>query len=161
MARLWPIAAFCNTICVMPILVFLLTLLVVPYWALMPLGVAESMRGRVGVAILFVLAGVGHFVKTEPMAQMLPPWVPWRVAIVYATGVFELLAGPALLVPALRVPVGVLLCVFVLLVLPANVYAALERLPLAGHEAGWDYLIVRIPLQFFLIGWIYWFAVRS
>ena len=48
-----------------------------------------------------------------------------------------------------------------LLVLPSNVYAAFQRIDFGGHGAGPAYLLVRVPLQLFLIGWIYWFAVKQ
>ena len=46
--------------------------------------------GAVGLALLFALTGIGHFTDTTSMAQMLPPWVPGRVPLVYATGILEL-----------------------------------------------------------------------
>ena len=94
------------------------------------------------------------------MTQMLPPWVPWRTGLIYVTGVFELLAAVAVLFSSLARPVGLALCVSLLLILPSNVYGALQRVEFGGQEAGPVYLLVRIPLQFFLLGWIYWFAVR-
>jgi uncharacterized membrane protein len=142
-------------------IVIILTLLLVPYWLLIPAHLAEPLRGRVGVALVFVFTAVGHFIKTSAMTQMLPPWVPMRVQLIHLTGIFELLAAVAILIPPLARPTGLALCVFLLLILPSNVYAAFQRLDFGGHGAGPIYLLVRIPLQFFLIGWIYWFAVRQ
>jgi len=31
---------------------------------------------------------------------------------------------------------------------------------MGGHGAGPAYLLLRVPFQFLLIGWAYWFAVR-
>lgn len=36
----------------------------------------------IGLGILFTFTGIGHFIQTAPMAQMLPPWVPARVLLV-------------------------------------------------------------------------------
>jgi uncharacterized membrane protein len=57
-------------------------------------------------------------------------------------------------------PTGLALIVFLIAILPSNIYAAIERVPFGGHEAGPAYLWVRVPFQLFVIGWIYWFAVR-
>lgn len=38
-------------------------------------------------------------------------------------------------------------CIFLLLVLPSNIYAAWQRVDFGGHAAGPVYLLVRIPLQ--------------
>jgi hypothetical protein len=35
----------------------------------------------VGLGMLFIFAGVGHSIQTEPMAQMLPPWIPGRMLL--------------------------------------------------------------------------------
>jgi len=51
----------------------ILTLLLLPYWALIPAHVSEPLRGRIGVALVFVFTRVGHFIKTSAMTQMLPP----------------------------------------------------------------------------------------
>ena len=137
-----------------------LGLLFAPYIALAPLRASRTLRARLGIALVFAVAGVVHFVKPTAMAQMLPPWVPLRVPLVYVTGVFELLAAVAILSARFRRPVGIALCIFLVLVLPANIYAAMQRLDFGGHGEGPAYLLLRVPLQLILIGWIYWFAIR-
>jgi uncharacterized membrane protein len=142
-------------------IVIILTLLLLPYWALVVVDLSESLRGRIGVALVFAFTAVGHFIKTSAMTQMLPGWVPVRVPLIYITGVFELLAAGAILIPSVSRQTGIMICIFLLLILPSNVYAAFQRIDFGGHGTGPAYLLVRIPLQFFLIGWIYWFAVRQ
>jgi uncharacterized membrane protein len=122
---------------------------------------SEPLRGRIGIALLFAFTGAGHFIKTLEMTQMLPAWVPMRVPVIYVTGVLELVAAVTILIAPLARPTGIALCLFLLLILPSNIYAAFQRVEFGGGEAGPTYLLVRIPLQFLLIGWIYWFAVRT
>jgi uncharacterized membrane protein len=138
----------------------LLALLLVPYWLLVLAHVPGVFGGQMGIALLFAFTGFGHFMKTSAMTQMLPSWVPFRVLMIYVTGVFELLAAGAILVAPISRFAGLALCVFLLLIVPSNIYAAFKRVDFGGHSAGPVYLFVRIPLQAFLIGWIYWFAVR-
>lgn len=116
--------------------------------------------GCIGVALVFGFTGIGHFLLTKPMAGMLPAWVPGRILLVYVTGVVEIAAGVAVLVPRLRRTVGWGLIVMLILFLPVNVYAALNRIEFGGHEWGPVYLLIRVPLQLVLIGWIWWMAVR-
>jgi len=139
----------------------MLSLLLLPYWLLVPANVSEPLRGRIGVALVFAFTGVGHFIKTSAMIQMLPASVPMRLQIVYASGVLELLASVAILIPSASRHTGILLCIFLLLILPSNIYAAVQRVDFGGHGAGPTYLLVRVPLQLFLVGWIYWFAIRQ
>ena len=142
-------------------IVIILTLLLLPYWLLTFAHVPEGLRGRVGIALVFAFTGVGHFIKTSAMTEMLPPWVPMRLQLIYVTGVIELLSAAAILVTPLSRYVGLALCVFLVLIVPSNIYAAWQRVDFGGHAAGPAYLLVRIPLQLFLIGWVYWFAVRQ
>lgn len=139
----------------------MLTLLLLPYWALVPAHVPETERGRIGVMLVFAFTGIGHFIKTSAMTGMLPAWVPMRVPLIYVTGVFEVLAAVAILVPSMARDTGIALCIFLVLILPSNVYAAFQRVEFGGHGAGPVYLLVRVPLQLFLIGWVYWFSIRQ
>src|SRR5262245_14794487 len=102
----------------------ILTLLFLPYFSLIPAHVSEPLRARIGIALAFVFTGIGHFVKTSEMTQMLPPSVPMRVPLIWGSGVFELVAAIAILIPALSRCTGIALCLFLVLVLPSNVYAA-------------------------------------
>lgn len=119
-----------------------------------------DLRGRIALAAVIAFAASGHFVQTEPMSQMLPPWVPMRVPIIWGTGVLELAIAAALLVSRLARPTGIFLIGYLILIFPSNVYAAIERVPMGGHAMGPKYLWVRAPLQLILIVWTWWFAVR-
>ena len=44
---------------------------------------------------------------------------------------------------------------------PANIYAALMRVPFSGNEWGAAYLLLRTPAQAFMIAWIYRFILRN
>ena len=139
----------------------ILTLLLAPYLALTLAHVLAPWPGRVGLALVFGFTGLGHFIKTAEMAQMLPPWFPVRIPLIYVTGVFEWFGSAGVLIPQVSHYSGMLLCAFLVFVLPSNVYAAVHRIDFGGHSAGPIYLLIRIPLQLVLIGWAYWFTIRS
>jgi len=86
---------------------------------------------------------------------MLPPWVSYRTEIIYATGILEFLGATGVWIPRLRKFTGWCLILMLLCLLPANIYSALRKIPFGGHEGGLAYLIFRIPVQLFLIWWIY------
>jgi uncharacterized membrane protein len=120
----------------------------------------DRQRGRISLAMLFLFTGLGHFVNPEPMAAMLPPWVPARVPIIYVTGVLEWAGAVGLLLPRQSRIAGACLLAFLIAVFPANVFAALNYVEIGGHEAGPAYLFVRLPFQLALMWWTYHFAVR-
>jgi uncharacterized membrane protein len=149
-------------------ILLILVLLAGPYLVLPLLGriwqaanLPEDLRGRLGLTLVFLMTGIGHFVQTRPMAEMLPPWVPGRVEIVYFSGVVELVAAVTILIPGLSRLTGMSLFLFLLLVFPANVYSAIYQTGIGAHPAGPWYLVVRGPLQVLLLWWVYWFAIRS
>jgi len=144
------------------LLLFLLLLLVAPFLILTLLGrrftgldLAPARRARVGLTLFFLFAGVGHFIKTEEMAQMVPPPIPYRVEIIYITGVLELAGAVGVWLPRLTRLTGLCLILMLIGLLPANIYSALQRLGFGGHEAGPIYLLVRVPFQLFVICWTY------
>lgn len=150
------------------LLPFLLALLIAPYfilaWAgrrLPALRVAPARRARLGLSLFFAFTALGHFVRGEEMAAMLPPSVPYRTGLVYLTGVLEVLGAVGVWVPGLTRLTGLCLMLMLLAFLPANVYSAVNRVDFGGHEAGPAYLLVRVPFQLFVIWWAYYATVRK
>jgi uncharacterized membrane protein len=115
----------------------------------------------IGLGILFIFTGVGHFVQTEPMAQMLPPWVPERTLLVYLTGVLEFAIAVGFLVPKARRFTGRVAAAVLVLFFPVNIYAAVNHIPMGGHAWGPVYLLLRAPLQAIILFWVYWFIIRQ
>jgi uncharacterized membrane protein len=113
----------------------------------------------IGLALLFFFTGAGHFLQTESMAQMLPPWVPARVPLVYLTGVLEFALAIGFLLPETRRSTGWIAAAVLILFFPANIYAALNHIPMGGHAWGPVYLLVRAPLQLLILAWVYWFIL--
>ncbi len=147
-------------------LLFLLLLLVAPYALLTLAGrrfeglrFDAAARARVGLSLFFAFTGLGHFVRTEEMAAMLPPSVPYRAGLIYLTGVFELMGAAGVWAPRLRRLTGLCLIVMLVAVLPANVYSAINRVEFGGHGGGPAYLLVRVPFQLLVAWWVYFAAV--
>jgi hypothetical protein len=46
-----------------------------------------------GLGLAFIFFFIGHIVKTDGMVEMLPPWAPFKVTLIYLTGAIELLVG--------------------------------------------------------------------
>ena len=108
-----------------------------------------------GAGLLFLFTASGHFIQTAAMVQMLPAWVPGREPLVYATGVLELAIAVALFRARWRLAGAWAAVVALIIFFPANIYAALHHVPFGGHAWGPIYLLVRGPLQLFIIVWIW------
>jgi uncharacterized membrane protein len=142
-------------------IVLILVLLIGPFLGLPACGVPAELRGRIAITCVFLFTGLGHFLKAKSMSAMVPLRFPqkWRMPIIYISGVFELAMAFAVLVDSWAKFVGLLLCGFLVVVLPANIDSAVRCVPFGGHSAGSPYLIARIPLQILLFGWIWWFTI--
>ncbi|MDA4106371.1 DoxX family protein [Mycobacterium holsaticum DSM 44478] len=83
----------------------------------------------VGLAAMFVLTGVAHFVDPlrRDMIAIVPPRLPAPAHLVTVTGALELLGAAGLLYPPTRVAAAVGLFALMLVMFPANVYAT--RMP--------------------------------
>ena len=80
----------------------------------------------VGLAAMFVLTGVAHFVNPlrRDMIAIVPPRLPAPGALVTVTGVLELAGAIGLLYPPTRAAAAISLFLLMLAMFPANVYAA-------------------------------------
>lgn len=51
---------------------------------------------RIGLAFVFLwflIGGIAHFAATDTEVRLVPPYIPWPLAAVWVSGVFELLGG--------------------------------------------------------------------
>ena len=120
-----------------------------------------SLIGRASMAVMLIVTGVSHFTNTGDMVAMMPDFVPAKRELVYFTGVIELLAVIGILWDKTAWLTSVLLIIFFLAVLPANIAGSLRSVQFGGMEYGPWYLLFRIPLQIFFILWIWYFGLRS
>ncbi|WDF62534.1 DoxX family protein [Flavobacterium sp. KACC 22763] len=116
-----------------------------------------AFAGRVAMASMLTFTAVGHFVFAKGMAMMIS-FLPWANAIVFVTGIIELIAAIGLLLPKTKILTGKLLILFFILLLPANIYAASHNINLQTADytgKGLSYLWIRIPMQLLFIAWVY------
>ena len=114
------------------------------------------------MSIMLFFTAMAHVAFNKGMAMMLPSFIPFKKAVVYITGLIEVLAGVGLLVKPYRHTTAVLLVIFFILILPANVYAAIHKVDYEkSNYSGSDlkYLWFRIPLQIFFIEWVWYFGI--
>ncbi len=105
-------------------------------------------------AVLYIGAGVLHFRATEFYLKIMPPYIPWHLALVYISGAAEIAGGVGLLIPKLRRAAAWGLIALLVAVFPANVYM------LTTHPSS-AILWARLPLQALLIWWVFWFTKRD
>ncbi|AXT54455.1 hypothetical protein J8L88_14175 [Aquimarina sp. MMG015] len=117
-----------------------------------------ALSGRIAMSIMLVFTAIGHFIFTKGMSMMIPKFIPYKGVFVHLTGVFEILLAISLLIPRLKYISGWTLIIFLLLMLPANIYASINNINYQKGTfdgSGLAYLWFRIPLQFLFIIWTF------
>lgn len=115
---------------------------------------------KIGITLLFLATGIAHFVLTAPMAQMIPPPLPFKTELVWITGVFEILGAIGIWSPKYSRLAGRCLIALVIAVFPANIYTAVTGVVINGQHTDLSYMIVRVPFEILLVVWI-WAATRK
>ncbi|MEQ9366087.1 MAG: DoxX family protein [Leptospirales bacterium] len=103
------------------------------------------------MATLYTLAGVMHFVRPEFFMRIMPPYLPFHLAIVYISGAAEIVLGIGLLIPRYRKLAAWGVILLLIAVFPANVYHYTSGG--AGMEISQGMLIGRLFFQAVLIAW--------
>ncbi len=113
-----------------------------------------------GLAIVFLWfmgGGITHFTNAEFFVSIMPPYIGFHLAIVYISGVFEILGALGILIPRTRTWAGNGLFLLTICVTPANVHMWMnpELFPDASEAA----LSIRLIVQVALLA-IIWFSTR-
>jgi uncharacterized membrane protein len=108
------------------------------------------------LAIFFVGAGVAHFVNTEFFVSIVPPYLPAPLALVQVSGVFEILGGLGVLLPATRRLAGWGLVALLFAVYPANLHMAFHPEAFVARGMPLWGLYLRLPVQFVFVAWTLW-----
>ena len=113
---------------------------------------------RLLLAALFLFAGTVHLVNPTLFSPVMPPWIPFPMACIVVSGIFELLGGLGLLIPMRTVQVitGVGLTALLVAVFPANIYMAVAHVKVHGFPTHEWMAWARLPLQALFIAGVLW-----
>ena len=106
------------------------------------------------MGVFYISIGISHFTSPIWYVQIVPPYLPYKLELVYISGLFEILFGAMLLFKKTRFLAGWGLILLLIAVYPANIYlaqtngAAMNTTPLIA----WG----RLPVQFIFVGLAYW-----
>lgn len=110
------------------------------------------------VSSFFLIGGIGHFTHADFFINIVPPYLPYPEALVYISGVFEILGAIGLWLPKTRQWAGYGLIALAVCVFPANIHMAMNPELFPEHPA-FALQFVRPPLQLVII-WLCWVASR-
>ncbi len=116
----------------------------------------QTLKGVLAVCI--IVAGITHFIAPDTYVKIVPPQLPYPEAIVYISGFFEILGGIGLLVPLVSQAAAWGLVLLLIAVYPANINMAVNNIHLDNVPDGNWFQAIRLPFQFVLIAWAYWYT---
>ncbi len=106
--------------------------------------------------ILYVAAGINHFIHPQGYLKIMPAWLPWHLLLVNFSGGCEIFFA-LLLIPRSTRPVAAWLLIALLIaVFPANIQMTINYFK-EHHPQTWI-SVIRLPLQLLLIAWAYRFT---
>lgn len=106
---------------------------------------------------LYIFAGTMHFRKPWLYYKITPPALTqWKKPINIIVGIAEIAGGVGLLLSSTQSMAAWGLIVLLIAVFPANIYMLTSKG--AGLKIKMWILWLRIPLQFLLILWAYWYT---
>jgi len=113
------------------------------------------------IAVLFLITGILHFIRPQYFTNIMPDYISYHLAMVYISGVAEILGGLGILFEKTQWWAGWGLILLLIAVFPANINMAVESIQKSGYISLFSLVtIIRLPLQFVLIYWVYWACLR-
>lgn len=111
---------------------------------------------RLVLGVFLLIAGVGHFLAREEFTAQVPPWMPAPDAVVYVSGVVEIVLGIALIVSRRRLPiVGWIVAIFFIVIFPGNIWQYVEGRDAFGLDSD-AARAMRLIFQPLLVVWALW-----
>lgn len=107
------------------------------------------------MAILYILAGINHFLMPRFYLSIIPPFLPWPKWINWISGIAEIVLGIGLLIPAHSSASAWGIILLLIAVYPANIYHFMKGLKKKKMVL---VLAARLPIQFILLWWAYTFT---
>ncbi|NJL13930.1 MAG: DoxX family protein [Microscillaceae bacterium] len=111
------------------------------------------------MSLLYVAAGISHFTREKFFLKIVPPVLPYKLQIVWLSGVAEIVLGLALWWPAGRIWAAWGIIVLLVAVSPANIYMLVARRQGKRFRRIPEWTLwLRLVLQVLLIYWAYQFT---
>jgi uncharacterized membrane protein len=106
---------------------------------------------------VYLIAGIIHFINPEFYISILPNWFPLQSEAVFISGIAEIILALGLLHPKTQKISAFLITAMLI------VFFFLVHIPMLFNfhgfkDAVWWIAVIRIPIQFVLIAWSWYFV---
>lgn len=108
------------------------------------------------MGLLYIAAGVNHFWHPDFYLKIMPPYLPAHELLVQLSGVAELVLGVMILIPRYRKTAAWGIIAMLIVFMTVHIHMVQNSYLFKDVP---EYLLwLRIPLQFILILWAFWYT---
>lgn len=107
------------------------------------------------MALIYVIAGIMHFVRPKMYMRILPGYLPGHKLLVIISGIAEIVTGIALCFSVTKNLAIYAIIAMLIFFLPAHFHMFFNKK--ASMDIAKWVLVARIPLQLALMLWAYWY----
>ena len=113
------------------------------------------------MSFMYTYIGIKHFINPQYFLNITPPQIPYKLFVVYYTGLLEILGGLLLLIPKTR-KIGAYMIIFLLIIVfPANIYLYVSDIPQQLLGISKTQALIRMPFQIPLLLLAYWHSKEN
>lgn len=105
------------------------------------------------MAILYIAAGINHFIKPKMYLRIMPNYLPNHKLLVFLSGLSEIMLGIMICIPLLK-NIAITLVLLMLFVFLTVHFHMISNEQASAGLPEW-LLILRIPVQLLLMYWAY------
>ena len=113
------------------------------------------------MSIMYIFIGIRHFTDPQYFLDIVPPQLPFKLFLVYFTGLIEVVGGVAILAPKTRKAGAYLLILLLVSVFPANIYLYISETPQNLLGISKMDALIRMPFQIPLILLAFWHSKEN
>ena len=113
------------------------------------------------MSIMYIFIGIRHFTDPQYFIDIVPPQLPFKLFLVYFTGLIEVVGGVAILAPKTRKAGAYLLILLLVSVFPANIYLYVSETPQNLLGISKIDALIRMPFQAPLILLAFWHSKEN
>lgn len=106
----------------------------------------------ISLCLILILAGVVHFMDPYAFANSIPPFIPYKLEVIYITGALEWVLALGLLFKKCRPTFAKLTALYFTLLIPIHLYVAIFSIPMFGISSP-PLLVGRALFQLVFIYW--------
>ena len=113
------------------------------------------------MSFMYVFIGIRHFTNPQYFLDIVPPQLPFKLFLVYFTGLIEVIGGAAILSSKTRKAGAYLLIFLLVCVFPANIYLYVSEIPQSLLGISKMDALIRMPFQIPLILLAFWHSKEN